>query len=91
MAAGLIVWDEYGRVVLDMTTRMGRVLGITAIGTANGSISPAGWNTGTLWYAVMTDTDYPPVFSVNATTIFWNWDSVPASSRLNLVILFGVH
>lgn len=45
MAAGFKAWDEQGRLIVDLTTRLGRVIGIAQIAaSASGTISvPAGY------------------------------------------------
>ncbi|MGK9084935.1 hypothetical protein KXR64_16705 [Brucella intermedia] len=97
MAAGLIIWDEYGRVVMDTTTRMGRILGFGTIGTADGSITPGGWDTGTLFFSLIpraqgfeTGYDYPTI-TRNTTSLFWAWGSTPAHRRANVNFVWGVY
>lgn len=38
MPAGLRTWDAQGNLVIDLSTRMGTILGTTMTGTSNGSI-----------------------------------------------------
>lgn len=45
MAAGLRCWDDQGRLIVDLTTRLGRVVGLRSVAaTESGTIAvPAGF------------------------------------------------
>jgi len=47
MAVGLKTWDAAGNLIIDTTTRMSRVIGMTSIsGGSSGSVTDAGFLTG---------------------------------------------
>lgn len=96
MAAGLIIWDEDGNQVLNLTTRVGRLLGSGATGTSNGSLTPAGSDTGTLFCMLQpTHMDYVsygrPTLTVTDTTISWSWGTEATARRISYPFVYGVY
>lgn len=55
MAEGLQVWDEQGRLILDATDRLGRVVGSVLTGGASGSLVSSGMDYGQPWYALILE------------------------------------
>lgn len=92
-AAGLQVWDEAGRVVMDSTTRLGLAIGVLQTGTSNGSYSDARLLGGSPFIIVSPDsmglTISVPVVTVSGQTVSWTF---PASShsRANARVTYGI-
>lgn len=88
MAQGLKVWDASGNVVLDTSTRVGRLLGSVAVNTATGSVMNADFAQGTvLWFLVPIGTggaqQYPAVsYSSGTTTLSWSGAFTSATFQL---------
>lgn len=91
MASGLQVWDANGDVVVDTTTRLGRIVGVTTINSASGSINDADFADGTpFWIATPSDNTSPtfgPKFTFSGTTLSWNFEGRTVSSHR---LIYGV-
>ncbi|WP_176086969.1 hypothetical protein [Martelella sp. HB161492] len=92
MTAGLQTFDASGRIVLDTTSRTGRVIGVTTITGTSGSHSDAGLATGTPFFFLATTS--PAVakavtVTISGTTISWTIASDQASGSYPLV--YGVY
>ncbi|HDR8947249.1 TPA: hypothetical protein QDA71_004278 [Burkholderia vietnamiensis] len=82
MTAGLQIWDGSGRLLLDATSRSGRVLGMSYIdGSGNpGSVS-ADLSSGTPFWCFQPDfmikniynNAPPPLVSMSSTGVSWNY------------------
>lgn len=96
MTMGCIIRDEAGNVVMDNSTRIARILGVGNTGTADGTISPAGADTGTLFVLpligieIVTASSIPdyPTFSTSAGTISWTFNGSSGPTAIDF--LFGV-
>lgn len=74
MAAGLQVFDENGILIVDMQTRISKVLGEVTISTRKGSLTDTRLLDGTMWYAVtkIGDGDYAALeVKANGSTLSW--------------------
>lgn len=103
MPQGLQCWDASGNLTVDITTRLTRVLGSQTIASgASGTITHAGFSTGTIWFLLFagssTATGYCPVITVNNTThqityaplTYQNSDGDPVSAPA-VTIVYGVY
>lgn len=92
MGVGLQIFDGGGNVVLDTSTRAGRVLGIALINAgSSGSLTNSGFSEGTPFWQAMGDYGsrvVGPAVSVNGNTLSWSW---PASSSGQFRLLYGVY
>ncbi len=79
MGQGLQVWDAAGNQIVDVSDRLGRVLGVTTLtGGTDGSVSNAGLATGTPFWAcipVATGAAPTPGISVSGTTLSWDFEA----------------
>jgi hypothetical protein len=57
MPAGLQMWDESGRLILDTSTSVGRFLGVVAIANASVSVYSEGFLTGRPFYVFLPSGD----------------------------------
>lgn len=96
MATWLKVWDASENLTFDATTRISRVLGSATIAAgATGSITDAGFSTGTAYWASIRNTLSPGVFdniepptiSVSGTTL--SYDN--SGARLEHLVIYGVY
>lgn len=96
MPAGLRVWDAAGNLIVDLSTSMGRVLGVQFVNTATGSFDHAGLSQGTPFALVggeapATGGDpwaWAPSVDVTGTTLSWDFGDRPAGPAW---IIFGVY
>lgn len=92
MAAGLQVWDANGDQIVDTTTRLGRIIGITTISTNTGSINDADFADGTPFFiATPTNVSSPsfgPKLSMSGTTLSWDFEGRTVSSHR---LVYGVY
>ncbi|MDR5879014.1 hypothetical protein [Caballeronia sp. LZ032] len=81
MPAGLLVWDEAGRLVVDTTTFLGRYLGQAVIGNGTGSIVNDQFTQGIPWAIPVMDNASP--IDPNASSTFgfvdiYSWMTTPS-------------
>lgn len=95
MPAGFQAWDEQGRLIVDLTTRLGRIVGIINIGPADsGTINaPAGFGDffviATGAGVTGTGAGYTPVINVSGTSFTYGPNSnFPGGSR-SATIIYG--
>ncbi len=86
MPQGLQVWDASGNLVLDVTTRLPRILGSVQTGTSAGSVTHTGLSSGTPFYFATTMANFQnsPVGSFSGNVFSWT-----AGSDVQLV--YGVY
>jgi len=93
MAAGLVLWDGSGNVVLDTAHRLTRVLGAFESGISDGSLTSEGFAQGTPWHVRLTpDLGLtPPKITVTGNTLSWTFGNVAAEFRRSAFIMYGVY
>lgn len=77
MPFGIKAWDASGNVVLDLSQRITRILGVQALTTDTGSIVDPNLAIGSFWWdfpqsGASTRFDYVPAISLSGTTISWS-------------------
>lgn len=102
MSAGFWVWDGAGRMVLDGTSRAGRVVGIVYTGGGAGSY-PADLSGGTPFWAFMPQwifrrvggAEPTPVVAIDAFGISWSYSGNSSGSNAYSPVpgwlVFGVY
>jgi len=94
MPHGLRTWDASGNLIIDVSTRLTRIIGTQAITPVDGSLSNADFALGTpFWYFTNVPVGKAtPVVSFSGTTLTWTW---PASTtqfpRDNMTLVYGVY
>lgn len=93
MAAGLQVWDEFGRPLVEITDRMTRVLGLVDTGGSNGSVSHVGFASGSSWFHVLTPAvgltaDFPNIV-ISGNTLSWTYTYLQYATPVQIV--YGVY
>lgn len=77
MPQGVQVWDASGNLIIDITQRLGRVLGVaTLTSPTDGSVTDAGFGTGTPFWAcipVATGRALVPDLSISGNTLSWDF------------------
>jgi hypothetical protein len=100
MAAGMQTFDSSGRIVVDFSTRIPRVLGFRDIGGA-GSLSDGNLSSGQpfvifqqagVLYHISGDTALP-TFTISGTTISWTYSGAQTSFHTNVPgrMFYGVY
>jgi hypothetical protein len=98
MSYGCRIWNAAGDLIMDVDTRIARILGVGNTGGAAGSISPAGMDTGEPFVFPLLGLSTFTVagvslsymtFSVTATTISWNYGGAGATGPA-IDFLYGV-
>lgn len=93
MAQGLQVWDASGNLILDATTRVGKILGVVdVIAGVNSSVTNAGFALGQFFFVLTplaTYSTFRPTMAFNAgtNTLSWDWQGRPG---VNCKLVYGV-
>nr|WP_232434668.1 hypothetical protein [Burkholderia ubonensis] len=102
MAAGLQIWDGAGRLLLDATSRAGRVVGMTYLdgSGAPGSIA-ADLSSGPPFWCFQPDFMIkniyndapPPLVSVSSSGVSWNYSASNSNGRAPVSgwLIYGVY
>lgn len=90
------MWDEQGRLILDVTDRMGRVVGSVKTGSSSGSLVDSGFSYGEPWFMIVLEpgqyegwtpggsTQWRPAVTISGNTLSWT-AGVPST------IVYGVY
>lgn len=86
-----VMRDTSGNIILDLPTRLTRVLGTVAVSTADGSVTNAalGEPNARVWWKFIGN-GTPPLASLSGTTILWNWSTIHASRRSDKTLIYGL-
>lgn len=94
MAQGLQVFDENGQIMVDLSDRLTRILGVTSA-TGNGSLTHSGFTTGTPFaYAIERSGFWTTSLNFSWVGNTMTWTQVKndyAPSAVNFMIVFGVY
>jgi hypothetical protein len=71
MSHGLKIWSPSGNLILDTSTRVGRLLGSIETGTNDGSFTPPSVVGGQLFAFVSTGLPGSPGIAVSNGVIYW--------------------
>ncbi|TGP43478.1 hypothetical protein EN871_16870 [bacterium M00.F.Ca.ET.228.01.1.1] len=100
MAAGLQIWNASGQLILDATSRCGRIKGQARVaGFADSRVVDL--SGGTPFYSFQPDFLFahinnqtpPPIFAINASGISWTYSSTAGMNNPNPItgyVFFGV-
>jgi hypothetical protein len=94
MPQGLQVWDASGNLILDLTDRLGRILGISTLTPpTDGSVINADFATGTpFWACVPVSSGRAPVPNVSFSGTTLSWDFVAGISYgPSYRLIYGVY
>ena len=94
MPQGLQVWDAAGNLILDLTDRLGRLLGIaTLTNPTDGNITDAGFASGTPWFVCLPISGgavSTPQVGVAGNVI--SWDFIAGGNyATNYKLIYGVY
>lgn len=88
MSVGIQIWDASGNSIIDETTQLARILGSTNSGTTGGSITDAGFATGTPFALfIPNDTTYWTGEYANPT---WSGNTMSWTNSVDGKIIYGV-
>ncbi|CAD6536473.1 hypothetical protein LMG27952_03154 [Paraburkholderia hiiakae] len=101
MTAGLQIWNASGQLVLDATSRLGRIKGIQQLDGNNGSY-PIDLSGGTPFWSFQPDRLYfhisnqtaSPIITIDANGVYWTYSSTSGLSYPKTVtgtLIFGVY
>lgn len=92
MAAGLQVWDANGSLIVDLSTRLGRILGVTTFSSSTGSITDADFASGTPFFIAsptsVSSPSFGPKLTISGTTLSWDFEGRVASAHR---LVYGVY
>lgn len=82
MTVGLQIWNEHGVLMLDATSRLGRVKGTLQLDGSNGS-HPVDLSDGTPFWSFQPDQLYfhisnetpSPIITIDANGVYWTYSS----------------
>ena len=96
MPQGLQVWNENGVLQIDVTSRLGILLGNVDTGTSDGSITVSNFSLGTPYFFATALSLIPPyglipAVWVSGNTLNWQFiGGTPTSPKVNVRIFYGV-
>jgi hypothetical protein len=94
MGVGLQVWDAAGNLVVDTTTRVGKILGVTTLtGGVAGSVVDSRFGFGVGFWRVVPLTNYAvamPTLSLSGDTLSWTWPNGGSGSQ-GYSLVYGVY
>lgn len=99
MTYGIRIYEpSTGKLMIDITTSMTRVLGIYAVSTvaASGSLSVPEFSLGIPWFSILMDDDWPtvtspaisPIVTTTSSSLDWFWDDNITRNPCN--IIYGI-
>lgn len=94
MPQGLQVWDAAGNLIVDVTSRLGKILGVTDVTAGvDGSVTNANFAAGSYFFVltpIATYSTFRPTMSFNAgtNTLSWAWEGRPG---VNCKLVYGVY
>ena len=98
MPAGIQVHDGNGNVVLDMTSRVSKILGTVTTNGANGSLTDARLLDGTMWAAIeriqMAGTIYSIVgleITASGSRLSWSHKNTWGADSYNITFVYGIY
>ncbi len=95
MSQGLQCFDATGKLILDVSDRLTRVLGEFNTGTQNGSITDDNFKDGFPWIFSLSPSGdelfITAEFSISDNTISWVFTDQSNAPRRNKLILYGVY
>lgn len=101
MAAGLQIWNANGVLILDATSRLGRVKAIVPISGTNGSFG-VDLSDGTPFWSFQPDQLYfhisnetaSPIFTTDANGVYWSYSDTsgqPYARTVSGTLIVGVY
>ena len=102
MPVGLQVWDASGNLMVDITSRLARVVGFASLQSDNNSsVTDSRLSAGTVWYAFQPSQIWGfnnmdvsrPVFSVSGNTISWTYSPGAGSHNIRIkgTLFYGIY
>ena len=85
MPAGFQVFDASGNLIVDLNSKLSRVLGIATVNTASGNLNHAGFSQGTPFAVAGSEAGdqsgnpwaFTPEITITGTTLSWDFGSLP--------------
>lgn len=91
MKAGLQTFDEQGRLVVEITDRIPRIVGQIRTNKLDGKTTVD--TSGNFFWQIVrlsgNNIEYIPLITVSNNTITWKYINVPYSYRTDIVIIYG--
>jgi hypothetical protein len=102
MTAGIQCWDASGNLVVDITSRLSRVIGSAPVGPGNTpSVTDARLAGGAVWFAFQPSQIWGfinmdvsrPIFSVSGNTISWTYSAGAGVNNIQIkgTLFYGVY
>lgn len=92
MAAGLKAWDTAGNLILNITDRLGRMVGVVTIQPNTSGQVSIDTKQGTLWWAIApSGSFYRPFMNDNGQGVLsWSPNTSFPTGQVAVVLLYGV-
>jgi len=94
MPAGMQVFDAAGNLLIDITTRLSRVIGTQAIAAgSSGSLVVPNAGQGAIWWAICPSSAsrYVPLVSLSGSTISWSPNGSYPGSAVDALLIYGLY
>ena len=95
MGLGMQVFDASGNIMIDVTTRLSRVIGTVAIPAAStSSLAVPNTMQGTIWYSIYgggNGNRYSPVITVSGGVISWSPRGGFPGGAVDVTMVYGLY
>ena len=94
MGLGMQVFDAAGNIMIDVTTRLSRVIGTAGIPAGStSSLTVPNAQQGTIWYAIYGNggNRYSPIITVSGNVISWSPRGGFPGGAVDVTMLYGLY
>lgn len=94
MGLGVQVFDAAGNLLIDVTTRLSRVVGSQTITAGStGSLSVPNSTQGKIWWAIAPSggSRYVPLISISGNTISWSPNGSYPNGSVDALLIYGLY
>jgi len=94
MGLGIQVFDASGNLLIDVTTRMSRVINTQAIAAGStGSLAVPNSTQGSIWWAILPNggSRYVPLISLSGNTLSWSPNGSYPGGPADALLIYGLY
>jgi hypothetical protein len=91
---GVQVFDASGNLLIDVTTRLSRVIGTQTITAgSSGSLAVPNATQGQIWWAISPSNGsrYVPLISISGNTISWSTNTSYPNGPVDSLLIYGLY
>ena len=94
MGVGIQVFDASGNLLIDVTTRLSRVIGTQPIAAGStGSLAVPNSGQGRIWWAILPGggSRYVPLVSLSGNTLSWSPNGSYPGTVTDALLIYGLY